>query len=65
MNVCATVSNNGSTPGGVYNYGINALPNTISTNSTISGSQGTSVELQSIGNNQWMPVSSTGTIWAY
>jgi hypothetical protein len=61
----ATVSNNGSTPGGVYTYGVNVLPDTISTNSTISGSQGTAVELQCVGNNQWLPVSSTGTIWAY
>jgi hypothetical protein len=60
----ATVSNNGSTGGGIYNYAVNVLPNTISTNSTISGSQGTAAELQFIGNNQWMPVSSAGTIWA-
>ena len=51
--------------GGVYNYGVYVLPGAISTNSTISGSQGAAVELQYIGNNQWMPVSSTGTIWAY
>ncbi|MGD0744683.1 MAG: hypothetical protein ABSA45_05970 [Verrucomicrobiota bacterium] len=61
----ATVNNNGSTVGGIYNYGVNVLPCTISTNSTISGSQGTAVELQFIGNNRWMPVSSAGTIWAY
>ncbi|HEY5297530.1 MAG TPA: hypothetical protein VIK59_06370 [Verrucomicrobiae bacterium] len=30
----------------------------------ISGIQGAAVELQYIGNNQWMPVSSAGTIWA-
>ena len=61
----ATVSTSGGTSGGVYNYAVHAVPGTISTNSTISGSQGTAVELQFIGNNQWMPVSSTGTIWAY
>ena len=61
----ATVSNNGGTTGGLYDYAVSALPNTISTNSTISGSQGTAVELQCISNNQWMPVSSSGTIWAY
>ncbi len=60
----ATVNTVGSTVGGVYNYGVNVLP-TISTNSTISGSQGTAVELQFIGNNRWMPVSFAGTIWAY
>jgi hypothetical protein len=31
----------------------------------ISGIQGSAVELQYIGNNQWMPVSSVGTIWAH
>jgi len=62
--LAAAVSNNGSTSGGVYNYGVYVLPGTVSTNSTISGSQGTAVEMQYIGNNQWMPVSSTGTIWA-
>jgi len=61
----ATVSNNGGTTGGLYDYAVSALPNTISTNSTISGSQGTAVELQCIGNNQFMPVSFAGTIWAY
>ena len=61
----ATVSNNGGTTGGLYDYAVSAVPNIISTNSTISGSQGTAVELQCISNNQWMPVSSSGTIWAY
>jgi len=60
----ATVSNNGSTTGGIYNYGVSVLPNTLSSNSTISGSQSTAVELQYVGNNQFMPVSSAGTIWA-
>ncbi|HUZ05959.1 MAG TPA: hypothetical protein VMV89_00570, partial [Candidatus Paceibacterota bacterium] len=31
----------------------------------INGIQGSAVELQYIGNNQWMPVSSAGTIWAH
>jgi len=61
----ATVNYNGSTSGGVYNYAVHVMPGIISTNSTISGSQGTAIELQSLGNNQWMPVSSAGTIWAY
>ncbi|HTQ49833.1 MAG TPA: hypothetical protein VMJ12_03910 [Candidatus Acidoferrales bacterium] len=60
-----TVMNNGGTIGGLYDYVVNAVPGTISTNSTISGSQGTAVELQCLGNNQWMPVSLSGTIWAY
>jgi photosystem II stability/assembly factor-like uncharacterized protein len=37
---------------------------TTGTNGCISGAQGSAVELQYIGNNQWMPASSTGTIWA-
>ena len=54
----------GSVSGGIYYYGVSVLPNTVSTNSAISGSQGSAVELQYIGNGQFMPVSSTGTIWA-
>jgi photosystem II stability/assembly factor-like uncharacterized protein len=38
---------------------------TVGTNGYITGGQGTSVELQYIGNNQFMPVSSAGTIWAH
>lgn len=59
----ATVANAGTT-GGIYYSGTTAQPNTISTNSTISGSQGSAVELQYLGNGQFMPVSSTGLIWA-
>jgi hypothetical protein len=59
----ATVS--GTAPaGGVYSYGVSTLPNTVSTNSTVGGSQGSAVELQYIGNNQFMPVSAVGTLWA-
>ena len=61
----ATVTTVGGTTGAIYNYGVNVFPNTISTNSTISGGQGTAVELQFVGNNQWMPVSSAGTVWTY
>ena len=50
--------------GGIFYSGTTAQPNTISTNSTISGSQGSAVELQYLGNGQFMPVSSTGLIWA-
>lgn len=59
----ATVANNGTT-GGIFYSGTTAQPSTISTNSTISGSQGSAVELQYLGNGQFMPVSSTGLIWA-
>jgi hypothetical protein len=60
----ATVSTSGSITGGIYNYGVSMLPNTVSTNSAIGGSQGSAVELQYLGNNQFMPVSSVGTLWA-
>ncbi len=38
---------------------------TTGTGGYINGIQGSAVELQYIGNNQWMPVSSAGTIWAH
>jgi photosystem II stability/assembly factor-like uncharacterized protein len=37
---------------------------TAGTSGYISGGQASAAELQCIGNNQWMPVSSSGTIWA-
>ncbi|MDD5140787.1 MAG: hypothetical protein PHY43_11070 [Verrucomicrobiales bacterium] len=37
---------------------------TTGTNGILSGVQGSAVELQYIGNNQFMPVSSAGNIWA-
>ncbi|MEI6198250.1 MAG: hypothetical protein WCS42_28365, partial [Verrucomicrobiota bacterium] len=37
---------------------------TAGTNGVLSGVQGSAVELQYIGNNQFMPVSSAGLIWA-
>ena len=51
--------------GGIYHS--QASPQTATTTGTngyISGIQGSAVELQYIGNNQFMPVSSAGTIWA-
>jgi len=60
----ATASKIGGIAGGIYSSSTGALPNTVSTNNTICGSQGSAVELQFIGNNQFMPVSSTGLIWA-
>jgi hypothetical protein len=57
------VNTSGSTAGGIYNYAVSALPGTVSTNS-IAGSQSSAVELQYIGNGQFMPASSAGTIWA-
>ncbi len=49
--------------GGIY-YSTATTASTVGTNSFITGSQGSAVELQYIGNGQFMPVSSTGSIWA-
>ena len=48
---------------GLY-YSSASTQSTTSTNGVLSGSQGTAVELQYIGNNQFMPVSSAGALWA-
>jgi len=53
----------GTLASGVYIGSVSALPNTVTTTSIV-GSQGGAVELQYLGNNQFMPVSSTGTVWA-
>ena len=58
------VSTVGSFTGGIYTYNVSPQANTVSTNSAISGSQGSAVELQYVGSGQFMPVSSAGTIWA-
>lgn len=60
--LAATVSTSGSISGGFYSAVITPLPTT--TTNSITGSQGSAVELQYLGNGQFMPVSSTGTIWA-
>ena len=70
---CAAISSGGSTlAAGIYNSSSGGIyvsesaaqtATTTGTNGYISGGQGTAVELQYIGNNQWMPVSSAGTIW--
>jgi hypothetical protein len=56
----------GVSPGSGLYYAQAALQTvtTPGTSGGISGTQGSAVELQYIGNNQWMPVSSVGTIWA-
>ncbi len=38
---------------------------TTGTNGYVIGSQGSAAEFQYIGNNQWMPVSFSGTLWAH
>lgn len=42
-----------------------AIATTTGTNGYINGSQGSAVELQYIGNGQFMPVSYSGNIWAH
>lgn len=58
------VNKNGSLDGGIFYSSVIPQPNTISTNSTIGGSKGAAVELQYLGNGQFMPVSSAGLLWA-
>jgi len=60
----ATAGNSGSVVGGIFYDSVSVQPSTISTNSTIGGSQGSAVELQYIGNSTFMPISSAGTLWA-
>jgi hypothetical protein len=52
-----------SATGQIY-YSAAAAQSTTSTNGTLTGSQSSAVELQYIGNNQFMPVSTAGTLWA-
>jgi hypothetical protein len=56
-------ASNPGTGGNIYYSSVSAQF-TTSTNSFITGSQGSAVELQYIGNNQFMPVSSVGAPWA-
>jgi photosystem II stability/assembly factor-like uncharacterized protein len=57
---------NNATIGGIYLSHASVLSTTtVGANGYIVGSQGSAVELQYIGNNQFMPVSFAGNIWAY
>jgi hypothetical protein len=56
---------NNSTTGGIYTSQVSSQTVTTTTSGYITGAQGSAVELQYIGNGQFMPVSSVGTIWAY
>jgi hypothetical protein len=62
----ASFSGGGNPLGGVFSASVSALPNTSTTTSTgtLCGSQGSAVELQYIGNGQFMPVGGTGLLWA-
>ena len=52
--------------GGIFSCGVSPQPNTSTTTSSggVCGSQGSGVELQYLGNGQFMPVGSTGLLWA-
>jgi len=60
----ATVSKSGGPMGGVYTCQVTPWPGTANTNSTIGGSQGSAVELQYVGNGQFITVGSTGLLWS-
>ncbi len=65
--LAAGIDNTLSTSGlyGIYYGGaISQTTSTVGIGGHISGGQGSSVELQCIGNNNYMPVSYCGTIWA-
>ncbi|HEV2691650.1 MAG TPA: hypothetical protein VG347_02015 [Verrucomicrobiae bacterium] len=57
------VSTGGGFTGAIFYYGVQPQPDTATTNS-IGGGRGDAVELQYNGNNQFLPISSTGLIWA-
>lgn len=59
----ATVNTASGITGNIFYSSVSAKPNLVTTN-PICGSQGAAVELQYIGSNQFMPVSSVGSIWA-
>jgi len=61
----AAVINNTSSGGIYYMQASSQTLTTVGTSGGITGGQGTAVELQYIGNNLFMPVSSEGTIWAF
>jgi len=57
---------NNSTTGGIYVSEASPLTTTtVGTTGYLIGGQGSAVELQYIGNNQFMPVSFAGNLWGY
>jgi hypothetical protein len=57
---------NNTTSGGIYVSEASTLSaTTVGTSGYLIGGQGSAVELQSIGNNQFMPVSFSGNIWGF
>lgn len=68
--LAATISTASTATGsatGIYSSqaGVQATSSTTGVNGYITGPQCSSVELQCVGNNQFMPVNQFGTIWAY
>jgi hypothetical protein len=59
----ASTITSGNIYGGIYYFSTGPQPNTVTT-TTICGSQGSAVELQYIGNSQFIPVGSSGILWA-
>jgi len=55
-----------STAGSIYYWqpALQYTSSTIGTNGSITGPQGSAVELQYIGNSQFMPISGNGAFWA-
>jgi hypothetical protein len=57
---------NNTTSGGIYVSEASTLSaTTVGTSGYLIGGQGSAMELQSIGNNQFMPVSFSGNIWGF
>jgi hypothetical protein len=61
----AAVVNNTTTGGIFVSQASQQTTTTVGTGGYLIGSQGSAVELQYIGNNQFMPVSFAGNLWAY
>jgi hypothetical protein len=61
----AVVINNATTGGIFVSQASPINTTTVGTTGYLIGSQSAAVELQYIGNNQFMPVSFAGTLWAY
>ena len=60
-----SINSSGGGTGGVYFCNVSTFPNTSTVSGgTICGSLGSAVELQYLGGNVFMPVSSTGLLWA-
>ena len=65
--LAVAINNNvpGAPPVGIYlSQASTQISSLTGTNGFVSGGKGTAVELQYIGNGQFMPVNSAGTIWA-